>query len=114
MGGMGGGGSFLQCAMSTAAGVAGGALLYQGISSLFHSGGGFGGYSQAGGYGAGGETVINETVYETVNNYGSSVPTPPSQADWGSSDAIQADSGFQEASMDDSSFDSGFDDSGFA
>jgi hypothetical protein len=117
MGGMGGGG-FLQSAMTTAAGVAGGALLYQGISSLFHSGGGygggFGGYGSAGGYGMGGETIVNETVYETVNNYGSSVPTPPSQADWGSSDAVQADSGYQDASYDDSSFDSGSDDGGFA
>jgi hypothetical protein len=111
MGGMGGGG-FLQSAMTTAAGVAGGALLYQGISSLFHTGGGYGG--GFGGYGMGGETIVNETVYETVNTYGSSVPTPPSQADWGSSDNSQADSGYQDASYDDSSFDSGSDDSGFA
>jgi hypothetical protein len=34
-GGGGGGGGFLRGAMTTAAGVAGGALLYQGISSLF-------------------------------------------------------------------------------
>lgn len=34
-GGGGGGGGFLRSAMTTAAGVAGGALLYQGISSLF-------------------------------------------------------------------------------
>jgi hypothetical protein len=120
MGGMGSGG-FLQSAMTTAAGVAGGALLYQGISSLFHTGGGYGGgfggngmsggYGVGGGYGMGGETVVNETVYETVNNYGTSVPTPPSQADWGSSDTVQTDSGYQDASYDDSSFDSGSDDS---
>jgi uncharacterized protein len=35
MGGMGGGGGFLRSAAATAAGVAGGALLFQGISSLF-------------------------------------------------------------------------------
>jgi hypothetical protein len=34
-GGFGGGGGFLRGAMTTAAGVAGGALLYQGLSSLF-------------------------------------------------------------------------------
>jgi hypothetical protein len=40
----GGGGGFLRSAMATAAGVAGGALLFQGISSLFaHNPGPFGG-----------------------------------------------------------------------
>jgi hypothetical protein len=57
MGGMGGG--FLRSAAATAAGVAGGALLFQGISSLF-------GHSYASGLGGGmgmtpglGETVVN-------------------------------------------------------
>jgi hypothetical protein len=64
MGGMGGGG-FLRSAAATAAGIAGGALLFQGISSMF--GHGFAN-SLTGGAGmtAGlGETVIN-------NNYGDS------------------------------------------
>jgi uncharacterized protein len=63
MGGMfgGGGNSFLRSAATTAAGVAGGALLFQGISSLFgHSYasglGGFGGMGMGNGLG---ETVIN-------------------------------------------------------
>jgi uncharacterized protein len=60
-GGMGGGG-FLRSAAATAAGVAGGALLFQGIESLFGRGGGgiLGGQPTPGL----GETVIN-------NNYGS-------------------------------------------
>src|SRR5204863_4731534 len=38
MGGMGGGGGFLRSAAATAAGIAGGALLFQGISSMFGHG----------------------------------------------------------------------------
>jgi uncharacterized protein len=66
-GGGAGGGSFLRSAAATAAGVAGGALLFEGISSLFgHSYasglGGFGG--GMGGMGSGlGETVINNNYY---------------------------------------------------
>src|SRR5580704_6666417 len=65
----GGGNSFLRSAAATAAGVAGGALLFQGISSLFGHGfagglGGFGGMGM-GGMGMGGG--ISETV---INNYG--------------------------------------------
>ncbi len=66
LGGMGGGG-FLRSAAATAAGIAGGALLFQGISSMFGHG-----YanSLSGGMGMTpglGETVIN-------NNYGGSGP----------------------------------------
>jgi hypothetical protein len=60
MGGMGGGGGFLRSAAATAAGVAGGALLFQGISSLF-------GHNYAGGLMGGGMTPgLGESV---VNNY---------------------------------------------
>jgi hypothetical protein len=57
----GGLGSFLRNAGTTAAGVAGGALLFEGLSSLFggHGGGGFGGF----GGGFGGQPT------EVVNNY---------------------------------------------
>ena len=63
MGGMGGGGGFLRSAAATAAGVAGGALLFQGIESLFgnHYAGGLAGAGMTPGLG---ETVIN-------NYYGS-------------------------------------------
>ncbi len=64
--GMGGGGGFLRSAAATAAGVAGGALLFQGISSLF-------GNHYAGGLmGAGMTPGLGETV---VNNYGSGSDT---------------------------------------
>jgi uncharacterized protein len=59
-GGMGAGGGFLRSAAATAAGVAGGALLFQGISSLF-------GNHYAGGLASGGMTPgLGESV---VNNY---------------------------------------------
>jgi hypothetical protein len=64
MGGMGGaGGGFLRSAAATAAGVAGGALLFQGIESLFgnHYAGGLAGAGMTPGLG---ETVVN-------NYYGS-------------------------------------------
>ncbi len=102
-----GGGSFLQSAMTTAAGVAGGALLFQGISSLFHSGSGYGG-----GF-AGGAPVVNETINETVNNYAAPEAHPTSDANW-ESGGDAADPSYQEASYDDSSFDTGSDDGGFA
>jgi len=70
-GGMGAGGGFLRSAAATAAGVAGGALLFQGISSLF-------GNHYAGGLMSGGMTPgLGETV---VNNYYGSDPG----GDWSS------------------------------
>lgn len=110
-----GGGSFLQSAMTTAAGVAGGALLYQGISSLFHSGGGYGGGFGGGGMNAGfgGAPIVNETINETVINYAVPETHPSSDARW-ESGGDSANSNYQEASYDDSSFDGGSDDSGFA
>jgi hypothetical protein len=64
-----GAGSFLRSAATTAAGVAAGALAFEGIESLMHGGhgGGFmgGGPEYGGGYGMGGAPV-EETV---VNNY---------------------------------------------
>ena len=63
--GGGGIGNFLRSAGTTAAGVAGGAFLFEGLSGLFgghHGGMGFGG----GGMGFGGAPVENVTV----NNYG--------------------------------------------
>ena len=54
-------GSFLRSAATTAAGVAAGALAFEGIESLFGHGGGWGG----GGLGSG-APVVDETV---INNY---------------------------------------------
>jgi hypothetical protein len=55
------GGGFLQNAMATAAGVAGGALLFQGIENLMGHGGGYGGGFGGGGFGG--------QPTEIVNNY---------------------------------------------
>jgi hypothetical protein len=68
----GGLGSFLKTAGTTAAGVAGGALLFEGISGLFggHRGGGFGdmgGGFGGGGFGGGGFGGGGQPV-EVVNN----------------------------------------------
>jgi len=60
------GGSFLQNAAATAAGVAGGALLFQGIENLMgHGGGGFGG----GGFGGGSGFMGQGQPTEVINNY---------------------------------------------
>lgn len=63
------GSSFLRGAMQTAAGVAGGALLFEGINSLFHLGsGGWGHGLMPGSFlGDNAPTLIEETV---INNYG--------------------------------------------
>jgi hypothetical protein len=60
------GGGFLQNAMATAAGVAGGALLFQGIENLMGHSGGFGGDNQP---------------IEVVNNYYTEPNNDPSQGD---------------------------------
>jgi hypothetical protein len=58
-------GSFLQSAGTTAAGVAGGAFLFEGLSNIFggHHGFGGGGFGGGGGWGQPTENV-------TINNYG--------------------------------------------
>jgi hypothetical protein len=68
----GGGSGFLGSALTTAAGVAGGVLAADAITSMFSGhGGGYGGGFGGGGFGGGGwggpGEVVNETV---VNNYG--------------------------------------------
>lgn len=57
------GGGFLRGAMQTAAGVAAGALAFEGVESLLH---GFGGHSGFGGSGGGTEVVERP---EIINNY---------------------------------------------
>lgn len=101
------GGGFLHSALTTAAGVAAGGLLYDGLSSLlFHRpgpfgpyigtglGGGFGGFG--GGYGGspwGGAGGGN--VYETINNYGGSGNQPdPNAMDTSASDPGNNDPGY--------------------
>src|ERR1700730_2798641 len=63
---MPGGGGFLRGAMQTAAGVAAGALAFQGIESLMHGFGHAAGYGQDfGGFGGEGQRPVEEVV----NNY---------------------------------------------
>jgi hypothetical protein len=84
-GGLGGGGGFLRSAAATAAGVAGGALLFQGIESLFgpHYAGGLTGAGMTPGLG---ESVVN-------NYYGSDAGGGEAgSSDW-SSDAGAAGGG---------------------
>jgi hypothetical protein len=64
--GMGGGGGFLQGALQTAAGVAAGALAFEGVESLMH---GFGHAAGYGGQGLGGFDGGQRPVEEVVNNY---------------------------------------------
>ena len=108
-------GSFLRSAATTAAGVAAGALAFEGIESLMH-GFGHGGGEYGGGFGSGvGAPPVEETV---INNY---YDDPAGQRDVGSggNDAVdlqQASEGLRDDSdtNDDSNFDdSSFDDSSF-
>jgi uncharacterized protein len=71
----GGGSSFLRSAATTAAGVAAGALAFEGIEALFHGmshpsglgyGSGFGGFGSPAGMGGFGNAPVEETI---VNNY---------------------------------------------
>jgi hypothetical protein len=72
----GGLGSFLKSAGTTAAGVAGGALLFEGISGLFGGGrgggfgGGFGGGGFGGGFGGQPTEIINNTYIDEDNGGG--------------------------------------------
>jgi hypothetical protein len=105
----GAGSGFLRQAAMTAAGVAGGALLFQGIQSMFgpHYGGGFmGGMPMQPGIG---ETVINNNYYDSTNDGTGAVNAPNTSADYdpGSSDPglVQAD----DQNFGDQGFDSGGD-----
>ncbi|MCE9588290.1 MAG: DUF2076 domain-containing protein [Verrucomicrobia bacterium] len=72
------GGSFLQSALVTAAGVAGGALLFRGIENLMgHNAGSFGGM---GGMGSSGGFLGQNQPTEITNNYYDS-PSDASQGD---------------------------------
>ena len=65
-----GGSSFLRSAATTAAGVAAGALAFEGISSLLHGGMGGGSGFGGGGLGHGGSSFMGGQPGETViNNY---------------------------------------------
>lgn len=99
--------SFLRSAAATAAGVAGGALLFQGIESLFGAGhGGFGGFGSA-------APGLTETV---VNNYYGDAAPGADGTDLRDADAVQPDDAGQGVTdadyQDDGSQDVGGDDFG--
>ena len=101
--------SFLRSAATTAAGIAGGALLFQGLEGLMGGHGGFGGGGFGGGgfLGGGGGGFAQPEVVENVTNNYYDQPVPDDQVgvQGGDSDDDQAD----QANFDDSS--SGGDDS---
>jgi hypothetical protein len=79
------GGGFFRQAATAAAGVAGGILVAEGISSLFSGnhggiGGGFGGFDPTNGHGTGQPQVV-ENIVEN-NYYGNSAPDPVQTADY--------------------------------
>jgi hypothetical protein len=104
--------SFLRSAATTAAGIAGGALLFQGIESLIGGHGGYGGGFGGGGFGGAGFTPqpgITETV---VNNYYGDDAIPGGTEHAGFDRASDRDEGFTDASFDDGGFDNSSDFSG--
>lgn len=98
-----GAGSFLRGAAQTAAGVAAGALAFEGISSLFSHPGYGGGL---GGFGGGG---MGAPVEEVVNNYYDS----PSAEHGGNQFANADDSGFQDSNQDDNADNAQYDDADY-
>jgi uncharacterized protein len=90
----GGGSSFLRSAATTAAGVAAGALAFEGIESLMHGFGheaGFGGYGGGGlgpGLGSGLGEFGGRPEETVINNY---YDSPGSEHDGGSAGAANAD-----------------------
>jgi len=98
--------SFLRSAATTAAGVAGGALLFQGIQSLFHPGyGGFGGGFGPAGFGGGfvPQPGITETV---INNYYDN-PNPGSDHSFADSTGFDSSPDVTNVGFDDSGSDFG-------
>src|SRR6516164_5904572 len=94
IGGAMGGGGFLRSAAATAAGVAGGALLFQGISSLFgnHYAGGLMGAGMTPGLG---ETVVNN-FYGNDGSSGGDWSSDPGGAGGGGGDYASDDPGSQD------------------
>ena len=107
----GGGSSFLRSAATTAAGVAAGALAFEGIRALFSGGehlGGFGGGPQFGGGGflGGGGVAPSETI---INNYYEN-PDPEARDDRVDDDSSDSDDSADDNDSPDDSDDSSYDD----
>jgi uncharacterized protein len=120
---LGGGSSFLRGAAQTAAGVAAGALAFEGMRSLFggvehmagFGGPGYGSGLLGGGYGASGiggapgETVINN-YYDSPDQAGNNDLASSDQLDDQTGD--QTDDTVDDAQYDDAQYDDSGDDSG--
>jgi hypothetical protein len=113
----GGGSSFLRSAATTAAGVAAGALAFEGVESLLHMGhGGFGGGGFGGDFGGGG--YGGAPTEEIVNNYYGAPEGGGNYQDTGyvSGPDEQPQGGYDVSGQDeqpqggDSDYDTGFDD----
>ncbi len=118
-----GGGGFLRSAATTAAGVAGGMLAFQGVEALLggltHGFGGGQGFS-GGGFGGPGETIIENNYYDgprgsegsrfDAQGGGDSFLGPDPHNDYSSADVLPADdsndSNFDDSATDDSDIDS--------
>jgi hypothetical protein len=100
------GGGFLQGALQTAAGVAGGALLFEGVRSMFGGGGGLlgGGASPFGG----GGTTVNETIINESSDKGRDDDTREARDDKDRDD--RDDDNVRNASYDSDDDDDGNDD----
>jgi hypothetical protein len=117
----GGGSSFLRTAATTAAGVAAGALAFQGVESLLHGFGQPAGFGGGEFFGGGGgrpeETVINNYYDDSGREHGRIDDTGLGNSGSDAADLQQAsddlrDNGQDDLSLDDASYDdSSFDDS---
>jgi len=104
------GGGFLQNAMATAAGVAGGALLFQGIENLMgHNPGPFGGM----GSGFGGGFAGGNQPTEIINNYYETPSQGDDQQDFSGDDDLQSQDNSADMTDDGGLFSGGDDDSSF-
>lgn len=119
------GSSFLRSAATTAAGVAAGALAFEGIESIFHrgfgGGYGFGGFGSPMGFGGGmpvEETIINNNYIEDpsqnmgLNNQDFQQQNPFDNASFDNNQGFDNNSGFDNGFDDSGSFDDGGFDSG--
>lgn len=109
--------SFLRSAATTAAGVAAGALAFQGVESLLHGGGGFGG-GEYGGGGFGGGGFGEAPREEVINNYygdgGGGAGTGPDEQPQGPFDSGSGDSSYGDDYTDGGGDFGGDDDSNFS
>lgn len=100
--------STLGSIATTAAGVAGGAFLFQGIESLFHRNGGgfFGGQPALGSGMMPSETIINNTIYEDGNGGSNGTGNDNNFLDTSNSDFSNIDDGLMDSGDydDDSNF----------